>query len=1512
MLRFKKPSNFLLGLTFLIAAICSTASHANAKSINKNSGYNLSSQPYQEDRKTEPELTKEQLPQSLKEWVDWTLSDYDPEKTNNPCPFMHNSYGNKKCVWPTSLKINVEKKGGNFEQSIKVYKKAWVPLIGGHKQWPQDIKVNGDKAIVIKKYNIPTILLEKGEYKISGKFLWKEIPETIKIPRETGIIELAVQNNKINTPEIDSSSNIWIRKRARTAVNIKRNMATDHLDIKVFRHIKDTIPTNVTTYLQLNVSGQHREITLDGALLDGFTPMELSSPLQSRLEKNGKLRVQIKPGQWTIQIKSRTNKPFVSLQFVKKDKQWPNSEIWTFEAQSNIRDVEIENVISIDPTQINMPNFLKRYPAYVMQNKDKMIFAQKKRGIEDSIPDKLNLERNWTLHFNGKGYTIADKINGAINKSWRMEMKPSTKLGQVSINGQPQLITKVNSKGNEGVEVRLGNINMSANSRVEGSVSKLDAIGWNHDFNQVRGTITLPPGWSVFHATGVDSISPTWVGGWELLDIFMVMVASIAILKVFGRIYGFLTIITLIFVHNELPQISYLALTITGTITLLSVLPDGKFKKLTSFIRYFAIFILIVTTVPFLKQQIRQALHPQLFNFGYDSYYGQRSYSGGYIGITSDGPMMEKAMESETDSWDEDYKDAQIQSSTPHKRKALEYSKKSRGSFISSRVSKGNIYAQQNELSMQNKLQNANVQTGFGFSTWNGRQIYLSWNGQVDAKQRLNLILLSANHNMIISFIRVVMLLLLSAVLIFTPSKLKRYSNYIKDYQRRDAINVAIAVLLTTAVMAMPTSSAFATTTDNAEQTIVTTAAKSGGKTKHMILDADLNNHQIPPENYLNKMRYKLIEKTERSPSCLPDCVNVSRTYVSANGDRLIVRQEIHVQGGKTQNTAIIPLPGITNNIWRPSSVIVNGEPVLASMFDGKHLLIPLKKGVNDVVVEGAIPNGDSSIQLKFPLASGHVASSVKGWEISGIHDNGTADNTIQLTRIAKVEKRIERTLKGKDATKEEVVTLTPTTLPPFMIVEREISLGLTWSIRNTVRRITPSSTGAVINVPLLEGEVVTTPGIKVKNKKAVLNLSGNTSQISWNSILKEKSSINLVAPSSVPWVEVWKLDIGTVWHANITGIPRVNMPSQRKHVFAWRPWPGEKVDVAITRPQGVKGAIKTIDRVDVNMVPGLRSMDVDVEFVLRSSLGTPHTITLPKDSKNHSIMINGRNHPLRIKDNKITFPLTPGKQTIKVSWTEAKGITTKLETPKIDLGVASVNIKTHVEMPRERWLLLVGGSKVKPALLMWSMIPLILLLSIGLGLIKSIPMKWYHWTLLCLGLAQTDLVPVALTVSWFLAITYRGTHPKTQNRFLFNLRQSGLILLTIIVVFCIIGGITGGLLGSPEMYVTGFSSYRNSLNWYHDLSGNILPTIWAISAPILVYRIAMLLWALWLSFSMIKWIKWGWKNYSKDGFWKEKSLSGLSDKFKKPIGAPNVTPPNNPTAKSKTSSENTLLGGTD
>jgi hypothetical protein len=76
-------------------------------------------------------------------------------------------------------------------------------------------------------------------------------------------------------------------------------------------------------------------------------------------------------------------------------------------------------------------------------------------------------------------------------------------------------------------------------------------VGWAHDFQSVAATLTLPPGWRLLHASGADSAGPTWVKSWTLLDLFLALLVTIAVARLFGKRAGVLALVALVLSLQE-------------------------------------------------------------------------------------------------------------------------------------------------------------------------------------------------------------------------------------------------------------------------------------------------------------------------------------------------------------------------------------------------------------------------------------------------------------------------------------------------------------------------------------------------------------------------------------------------------------------------------------------------------------------------------------------------------------------------------------------------------------------------------------------------------------------------------------------------------------------------------------------------------------------------------------------------------------------------------------------------
>jgi hypothetical protein len=96
-------------------------------------------------------------------------------------------------------------------------------------------------------------------------------------------------------------------------------------------------------------------------------------------------------------------------------------------------------------------------------------------------------------------------------------------------------------------------------------------------------------------------------------------------------------------------------------------------------------------------------------------------------------------------------------------------------------------------------------------------------------------------------------------------------------------------------------------------------------------------------------------------------------------------------------------------------------------------------------------------------------------------------------------------------------------------------------------------------------------------------------------------------------------------------------------------------------------------------------------------------------------------------------------------------------------------------------------------------------------------------------------------------------------------------VMWTFVALGALVWAVSQGLLGYPDMQITGNGSTSQFLSWFTDRSGNELSTAWALSVPLWVYRGLMLLWALWLAYSLLKWLKSGWDSFTSDGYWSAK-----------------------------------------
>ena len=1325
--------------------------------------------------------TEPYVPPSLQEWHPWVLHD----KEEQSCPISYNDGQAFHCTWPSRLRLLLNPSGGHFSQEWMIFAPSWTPLPGGAGVWPDNVRLDGSPVPVSDRNGVPSIKMSPGRHRVEGSFGWSGLPETLQVPPASGLVEVTINDKTVEFPVLDRNGRLWLQQRTQMPSGEQ-----DRMEIKVFRLISDTIPMQMTSLLKINISGRAREIHLDGVLTEKSVPTGLKSPLPARIDPAGGLTIQARPGRWQVYVIARLEGPVTGLSPPPGDF---GTEIWAFQHQNHLRMVKISGPVSVDPNQTDSPPDWKEWPHYLMDRDSQLTLEVLRRGDPEPAPDRLNLHRTWWLDFNGSGLTVRDEISGTMSRNWSLAMNPPTQLGRVSVDGEDRLITAQGKEGKPGVELRQGRLNMAADSRYEGSLKSLPAVGWDHDFQSVSAVLNLPPGWRLITARGADSVPGTWFQNWTLLDFFIVLIVAIAVIKLQSWSWGVLALITLGLTYHEPGAPRLVWLNLLAASALLRVLPAGWFRRLAALWRLAAVVSLVVIALPFMLNQVRIGLYPQLEQVEHRPVpAASKALAPAPMLDMEQSVTMQKAMPEEKEGY----------------------------------MSSSRILGAKKEQSAQQALlardPNALVQTGPGLPIWEWRSIPLRWNGPVERGQNLKVWLLAPMVNMVLAFVQIVLLALLIVGLVDA----RRWWTGLGK-QAGGALVLAACLLLPGAAWTAESPS-------------------SALPVDKPVFQSGL----FPPPALLQELEKRLLAP----PDCLPDCAAINRMSLDVNDSEIRIMLEVHAQ----VETAV-PLPAGTDS-WMPRDVLMDDLPAdgLARDADGAlWSLIP--PGVHRMMFRGSPPPSDS-VQIPLPLRPHRVEFTATGWEVQGIKPDGRVEASIQLNRLVKGERTDTATAASM--------------LPPFLHVERVLFLGLEWQVRTTVRRLTAPGAPIVASVPLMAGESVTTGGLTVENGRAMVNMDAKTREVSWTSTLNIVPDIHLTAPTDVPWTETWILDPSPLWHPEISGIPVIHhQDGQGVWRPEWQPWPGETVTIHLTRPQAVPGQIVTIEQADLDWTPGRRFDKAGLTLAIRSSQGGQHKIALPPEASLQLVRINDQSQPIGQAGREVVVPLQPGFQHIYLEWRQASGSAAMMRGPELFIGQQAVNAHVHIRLPADRWILWTSGPRLGPAVLFWTYLLVVVLVALFLGRIRLTPLKMRHWLLLGLGLTQIHPLASVMIAGWLFALGVRRENAPPNGWFSFDLMQLLIVSWTAAALIALYVAVQQGLLGIPDMQVAGNHSTAFDLYWTQDRIGAAMPQPLVISLPRLVFHLLMLAWSLWLAFSLLRWLRWGWHVFSRDGLWQKPRL---------------------------------------
>ena len=245
-------------------------------------------------------------------------------------------------------------------------------------------------------------------------------------------------------------------------------------------------------------------------------------------------------------------------------------------------------------------------------------------------------------------------------------------------------------------------------------------------------TLNLPPGWRLFALFGADWVKGDWLTSWTLLDLFLLLIFSLAVGKLWGWRVAVLAFVAFGLAYHEPGAPRYVWLSLLIPLALLRVVRDGWGRRILLAGKWLVVAAFVFVVVPFASREIQQAIYPQM---EHPSLAGAPAHFGGEaVNLGEDvpgAPALQAA-----DSLSLSSRKLARQSDQAQNASNLAYDTKAR------------------------------IQTGPGVPDWTWRSVSFGWNGPVTAAQEIQTIMVPIAVERLFAVLRVVLILGLAGLLL--------------------------------------------------------------------------------------------------------------------------------------------------------------------------------------------------------------------------------------------------------------------------------------------------------------------------------------------------------------------------------------------------------------------------------------------------------------------------------------------------------------------------------------------------------------------------------------------------------------------------------------------------------------------------------------------------------------------------------------------------------------------------
>jgi len=570
------------------------------------------------------------IPSVLRDWRGWVLKDLD----FRACPFlatqMQDDANGRICAWPGRLKLDADANGAAFALHWRVDAPSWIALPGDAQHWPQQVRVNGQAQPVLDRGGAPMLWLAPGGYDIAGTIAWHERPQSLPVPQGIGLVALSVDGKAVTPVQRDGD-----------AVTLGRSAAAapeaDSVDLRVFRELTDGVPALLTTQIHFIVAGQAREETFGPVLPAGFVATALNGNWPARLDNDGRLHVQVQPGDTVLTLSARAIAPLAEVAAHLPAAPWPKQEVWSYAATPRLRVTNAAAQVSVDPQQAQVPAEWQALPAFALADGDKITIEQRSRGLAPNETNRLSLRREAWLDFAGSGWYARDAIDGSMVQGWRLDVAAPFKLERADANATPRagggealLVTRGTNDTLSGVEWRTPNVHLAGSVRID-AVSELPATGWQQAFDHIDTTLHFPYAYKLLGAPGADRVEGSWMSRWSLLDVFVAAIVALLAWRLLGAFGALAATGYLALGYQESGSPLWTLVAVLALALIVRALPAGRLQVAATWLRRAAMLAFALVALPFAANQVRYALYPQLEA-------GQGAWT--YYAARTDGPYL--------------------------------------------------------------------------------------------------------------------------------------------------------------------------------------------------------------------------------------------------------------------------------------------------------------------------------------------------------------------------------------------------------------------------------------------------------------------------------------------------------------------------------------------------------------------------------------------------------------------------------------------------------------------------------------------------------------------------------------------------------------------------------------------------------------------------------------------------------------------------------------------------------